>query len=370
MISISNAPTRARLVGQLAVAQREEHRQRVEVEADQPRSAVDQGVEDGELELDDFGELRDPDAQLADEPGEGASLRGREQLRRHAAAVLGEDHAEHVLAQGQHQQASGPPEVAGDHRGAELQRQLLQQGDAGVLGQHGADARRRRPPDDECTELGFPRRRDHLIIGEWLGAPDPPRRCRGLRCGAPQRPQLPEQFELTTDLLIAGRLDERRVDLEDDRAEGWQSSNDVTRLAEQRGGDRPGVGVQPIAVQPEPAGQVDLPHPLQRQPGDEFVDGLPAVHGVREHVVQVEQDPAVGTGGDCRGERSVVHLVGPRRQVVDAGLECQRHAELLTQPANRVDGDRHPQLGLARREEEPGVEVAGAVEAEMLADPR
>ena len=37
--------------------------------------------------------------------------------------------------------------------------------------------------------------------------------------------------------------------------------------------------------------------------------------------------PAVGTFGHRRGERSVVHLVGPPSEVVDAGLERQRHPE-------------------------------------------
>ena len=53
--------------------------------------------------------------------------------------------------------------------------------------------------------------------------------------------------------------------------------------------------------------------------------------------------------GHRSDERSVVHLVGPPRQVVDAGLERQRHSEPLRSRESNRPPTATPVFGLAWR---------------------
>ena len=105
----------------------------------------------------------------------------------------------------------------------------------------------------------------------------------------------------------------------------------------------------------------------------ERVERLPAVDRVGPDIVQVEQDAAIRAVGDLAPEVPVGKLAGDRPQVIGAGLEGERQAELVLQPhdprADRGDAlgalhGRHQETDMPRR-----AAFADGEEARMFAPP-
>ena len=107
-------------------------------------------------------------------------------------------------------------------------------------------------------------------------------------------------------------------------AQPWETRHDPCGHVEQPRVDRADVGIEVVAVRLEPAGQVHLPDPLQRQRGDEVVDGLAPVSFVGPDVVQVEQDAAVGAVGDGGDVLAIAEITIDRLQVVGRGFDEER----------------------------------------------
>jgi hypothetical protein len=86
--------------------------------------------------------------------------------------------------------------------------------------------------------------------------------------------------------------------------------------------------------------------------------------------VKVEQDVAVRRLGDRREKGSVLHLVGARRQVIDARLEGKGPAQGGSARAYVGGGDGDAVRGLTGGQQETGGPHRRFVEAQMLAGPR
>ena len=127
--------------------------------------------------------------------------------------------------------------------------------------------------------------------------------------------------------------------------------------------------VQPEAVEFHPAGEVHLPYALKRDGLEELVHRLAAVQRVGEHVVHVEQKPAVGSLHDFGDKGAIREFIGSGPQVVDASFHRDRDPDRLPQ---RTDRRRHrpdPFARLSRRKEEAGGELRRLVVAQVVAHP-
>ncbi|MDH5823674.1 hypothetical protein QFW77_11820 [Luteimonas sp. RD2P54] len=131
--------------------------------------------------------------------------------------------------------------------------------------------------------------------------------------------------------------------------------------------------IQPVAAVEAAAGEMDLPDPLERQPGERLAHRLPAVALVDPQVVQVEQQAAVGTARDFGDELAVGELAGARAQVVDVVLDRDRYAQSVRHRAEVGGGLRGALRGLHRRQQgarvDPALWCRHRVEAEVLARP-
>ena len=170
--------------------------------------------------------------------------------------------------------------------------------------------------------------------------------------------------------LTAGH-DELGQDLVDHHPHLGQLRQHLGRQRLELGGQATAVRVEPEAAALEPAGQVHLGDPVERELGQELTGGLAPVALVRPDVVEVEQDAAVGRLGHRGDEGAVGDLVGPGPQVADGRLEGEGDIELGPEGGDGRDRRFDAALRLAGREEEGRAEGAvvagGPVERQVLA---
>jgi hypothetical protein len=114
---------------------------------------------------------------------------------------------------------------------------------------------------------------------------------------------------------------------------------------------------------------VDFPDPLEREIGEELVERLTTVQGIRERVVKIQQKAAIRRVRHPPYEFAVPKFVGTRPQVIHAGLDGDRDSEGPLEVPNRGRYCFDALYRLARWQKESGREFRCLVETEVIAEP-